>query len=360
MVYGLVQGVVSVAAFLTLNILVLFTVRKLLDLFFKCAARILGSLADVLRPKCKAIISFANSEMEAWSTPHIWFIALFQAVGLILFIPAVRGELSLIGLVFALLVYPFLACALSISLLAKLPSVKSCWNDPSGKIIFFGGQIFVLFVAKGAANNWLAEMWKVSPVNFPLTHATATGFMMLACLALLMMAFALVFELLFCFSLMASRDLPKASTGEDSITWYLSGIANSGMEGRVARNLRLQGAGLVVVTLTTFVACVIAVYAAFALSGTRVANTFLAAVAFELDAVPGDRCELATNDRKQLAKKDPDVKVVFLATSQEKALVVRRLKDFYKPMVLRKFNQDPDAIKRSILVGEAVNCYVLK
>ncbi|MNK94529.1 hypothetical protein D3C87_1147310 [compost metagenome] len=356
--WGFLQAAAAVAALFALTGMVVAVLRKISPPLRAYAARAVSGVTALLRPACKAIIARAWREMGVWSTRRVWWIAVFQIAALAIFIPVVRGELSLVGLIAALLIYPFFACALSLSLIAKLPTPRAWWNDASFKMILLGSQLISLFIAQGAANNWLGHMWKISATNVPLAHAAATSFMMLLFLLVPLLLVVFVFEILFCFSLAAPAGSGTNSTWQGSPgkrRFFMPGGHN---KGPTPRKLGWGSVGIMMATFTTFLAGLVAVYAVAELPGTRLASTFLAAVAFELDAVPANRCELAVADREAALKKDPDVKVLFLSTTQERALVVRRADDLYKPIVLREFNAKDDG-RKNITIGETVACHAL-
>lgn len=356
--WGFLQAVAAVAALFALTGMAVAVLRKVSRPIRAYGARAVSGAIAVLQRACKAIIALAWREMGAWPTHFVWLTAIFQIAALVLFLPAVRGELSLVGLIAALLIYPFSACVLSLSLIAKLPTPRAWWNDASFKMILFGSQLISLFIARGAANNWLGHMWKISATNVPMAHAAATGFMMLLFLLVPLLIVVFLFEILFFFSLAAPVASGTNSTWQGSPTKY--GIFTPGGDSRgvAPRKWGWGSVGVVVATFTTCLAGLVAVYAVAELPGTRLASTFLAAVAFELDAVPADRCELSATDRDAAFKKDPDVKVLFLSTTQERALVVRRADDLYKPIVLREFNAKDDG-RKNITIGETVACHAL-
>ncbi|WP_459617097.1 hypothetical protein [Bordetella sp. 2513F-2] len=91
----------------------------------------------------------------------------------------------------------------------------------------------------------------------------------------------------------------------------------------------------------------------------RIASILLAAVVFEMDAVPASRCALDGDDLAAARGPDPAVKVLFLSTTQEKAVVVRRGEDLYEPIVLRNYKGD-DSARRGVSIGKTVTCYDIR
>lgn len=318
-------------------------------------ALMLAVLERNLRRWCRCAIAFAYGQLRPLSIPRLWTTALLQIAALGLFGFIVVGPSAPLALAAALLIYPLFAGAMSISLLARFPIVRAVWQDVFFKIFLVGLQLFFLYFAKGYADYWIADLWKISATNVPVAHAAATGFSMLLCSAALLLAVVLVFELLFLFSYFRLCKGPKKPPGKASDAAPLA-VARQpgGSPGRKRAFHRKAGQALA--TFMTFMACLVAVKACFVMAEPRAASALLSAIVFDFDAVPADHCQLDEPDRQGAAAKPLDVKVLFLSTTQEKALVVHRGKDLYEPIVLRRLKAERGT-QRDLRIGATVDCY---
>lgn len=357
-IMGALQAILGIVALLLLTSMFVIAIPTVLRPLFAWAVRLTRAVLVMLRPPCEALIAFARTEMAAWPIRVVWITAIFQITALAMFVYAVRDELSLIWLIVALLVYPLVACALAVSLIMRLPTPRALWNDISIKVLLFGSQVISLFVAKGAANNWLGDMWQISATNVPLAHAAATGFMMLLVIVFPLLFVVFFFEVLFFVSLWTAIASPNdPATQKSPINCDVFAVRASSNSLTPEKRGR-RPVWVALATFITFLACLISIFALAELPGTRLTSSFLASVAFELDAVPADRCELTPMDRDAARKEDPDVKVIFLSTTQEKALVVRRAEHLYKPMTFREFRNRGGG-EKNLIIGETVACFRL-
>jgi len=318
-------------------------------------ALILSVLERNLRRWCRSAIAFAYRQLRPLSARRLWATALLQVVALGLFASIIIGPSEPLLLAAALLIYPLFAGALSISLLARFPLVRAIWHDVFFKIFLVGLQVFFLYFARGFADYWIADLWKISAANTPVAHAAATGFSMLLCSSILLLAVVFVFELLFLLSYFRLCKGPKRRSGQASAA--ARGAAAGESTRRAARQRAFyRKTGQALATLMTFIACLVAVNASLVMAGPRAASALLSAIAFDFDTVAADHCQLGEPDRQGATEKPPGVKVLFLSTTQEKALVVHRGKDLYQPIVLRRLNAERGT-QRDLRIGATVDCY---
>ncbi|OZI79118.1 hypothetical protein CAL24_04030 [Bordetella genomosp. 2] len=318
-------------------------------------ALILSVLARNLRRCCRSAVAFAYCQLRPLSTRRLWATALLQISALVLFALIIVGPSEPLVLAAALLIYPLFAIAMAISLLAQFPLVRAMWHDVFFKIFLVGLQLFFLYFAKGSADYWIADLWKISAVNTPVAHAAATGFSMLLCSSILLLAVVLVFDFLFLLSYLRLCKGPKRPKGQ------VSDAARPAVGGEPTQRPTRQRAfyrktGQALGTLMTFIACLVAVNASLVMAGPRAASALLSAIVFDFDTVEADHCQLDKQDRERATAKLPGVKVLFLSTTQEKALVVHRGKDLYQPIVLRQINAER-GVQRDLRIGPAVACY---
>lgn len=355
-IFGIFLAVAAIVALIALAVVFVFFLKKIPEVcsvFFK-------KIKAKWAPSAKRGVEYLQGQMQAWTSVYIWIIAFLQAVGLFLFIYLVFGALSLWGLIAALLIYPFFVCALAISLLMRLPVLRACWADPSVKIFVFGSQLISLYVAKGMANVWLDDLWGVGVTNTPMAHTAAVGFVMLLMITIPLLFVAFVFEFLLVSGAGYASGRSKKGRGETKFSGFKWGGVDGTIRARYLTEDLYRRLGMVIVMGTTIFACVMAQYAASALFVTRLSSKFLAAVVFELDAVSGRQCKiLNADDRVDSKQKDPNVKVIYLSTTQEKAIVVRRAEDLYSPIVLKKFNSNKET-KSYLTFGEVVACYEVR
>ncbi|MFY3147695.1 hypothetical protein ACOTF6_05425 [Achromobacter xylosoxidans] len=352
-IFGLFIAVAAIILLIALAVFFVIFFTKISDVCSVLYKKIKTRWA----PRAKRGVEYLQGQMQAWSSFYICLIAFIQTVGLLLFIYLVVGSLSLWGLVAALLVYPFFVCALAISLLMRLPVLRACWADPSVKILVFGSQLISLYVAKGTANVWLNDLWGIGIANIPMAHTAAVGFVMLLMISIPLLLVALVFEFLLVSGAGFASGHAKRGRGGIKCTIFKWGGVDETVNIRYLTEDFYRRVGMSVVMGTTIFACVLAQYSASALFVTRLSNKFLAAVVFELDAVSGAQCKiLNADDRADSKNKDPNVKVIYLSTTQEKAIIVRRAEDLYSPMVLKEFNSSKE-IKNYLALGEVVACY---
>ncbi|WP_459617096.1 hypothetical protein [Bordetella sp. 2513F-2] len=160
-------------------------------------ALVIAALARNLQRWCRNMLAFARGQVRAWSARRLWTVLLLQVLALAVFTRTIVGELSFLELIGALLIYPLFVCALSLSLLARLPIVRALWNDVFFKIFLGGSQLIVLYLAKGGAAYWIADLWQISADNAPMARIAAMGFLILMFNSLLFIVAALLFQLLF-------------------------------------------------------------------------------------------------------------------------------------------------------------------
>ena len=318
-------------------------------------ALILSVLERNLRRWCRSAIAFAYRQLRPLSARRLWATALLQVVALGLFASIIIGPSEPLLLAAALLIYPLFAGALSISLLARFPLVRAIWHDVFFKIFLVGLQLFFLYFAKGYAEYWIADLWKISAANVPVAHAAATGFSMLLCSAALLLAVVFVFELLFLLSYFRLCKGPKKPPGKAPDAARLAVARQPGGSPGRKRAFRRKAAQALA-TFMTFMACLVAVKACFVMAEPRAASSLLSAIVFDFDAVPADHCQLGEPDRQGAIAKPFRVKVLFLSTTQEKALVVHRGKDLYQPIVLRRLKTERGT-QRDLRIGATVDCY---
>ena len=211
----------------------------------------------------------------------------------------------MVGFVSFLLGYVFFVSALTLSLLAQFPYFRKASNDVIVKLCLVALPVFFGFIARGYASSWVGEITGVSASNGGSAVFAATAFLLCLVAAALLAISALVFELA-----------------------MLIPLVVSGKRGSYKVGLMLLAAG-------SFVGTYGAAYAAIQLPSSRLGNLLLAAVVYEFDAGPAMHCDLSKEEKSIATGDEPFLKALYLSTSQEKALLVKRGPTLFRPVVLR-------------------------
>lgn len=304
----------------------------------------------------RKFVRLMSKQLAALSDARIWTTVFLQISAAGCFVAALSSSLAIMWLVLVHIGYVFFVSALTLSLLAAMPVVRSLWGDVFFKSAVFVAPVVMLFIAKGHAALWVGEQFGVSAANLPMTHTLATCFLLLVVVAVVLSAAALLFE---CLLLYATQKPPSARVAPGSRS-FLALSTSTRVVRRKADRDRLHGVsrflGIVLLTGISFAACYFGFNAVVSLVGNRVAAAALAATAFDFDAGPATQCELSDAERLLASASEPMLKALFLASAQEKALLVRRDKGLFDPIMMGK--PHPDWEERVKLTPiRVVECY---
>lgn len=266
---------------------------------------------------------FLRTEANALSNTRIWATIALQLVAMLFFAYAVLQPLSPLALGTLLLGFSFMVSAATLSLLKQLPSVQRLWDDAIVRIALLALPAYFVFIARGYANVWVGELLGVSASNASSALFAATVFLLCVVPSWLLLIATLVFEVAV---MVVPSALPK----------------NSGKK-----------ASLMVLLGVSLIAVLAAHEAVRQPPSSRVGSRLLAAIAFEFDAAPANRCELTENERRQVELDEPFIKALYLSTSQDRALLVKRGPALFRPVVLRDLkSMDAKALLIPIRVVE--------
>ena len=248
---------------------------------------------------------FSRRQLLALSPVRIWATVAFQFGGAVAFFLFIREPLSLLALASLLLGYAFFVSALTLSLLLQLPYVRSLWHDTLLKLSLIALPVYLGFIAKGYANQWVGELTGVSAVNSGGALFAATSFLLCLVAGVLLLLAASLFEFL--------------------LLW-----------GPMVRSRRGHAkVGLFLLALCGFIGTWGAGHAVLQLPSSRLGNLLLAAVVFEFDAGPANFWEWTPDERSLAMRAEPFIKALYLTSSQERAVLVKRGPALFRPVVLR-------------------------
>lgn len=249
---------------------------------------------------------FSRTQLSALSPLRIWVTVALQFSGAAAFFLFIREPLSLLTLASLLLGYAFFVSALTLSLLAQLPYVRSLWHDALVKLGLIALPIYFGFIAKGYANQWVGELSGASATNSGSALFAATAFLLCLVAAVLLFLAASLFELLLLFAPMVQSRRSHAKVG------------------------------LSLLALCSFIGTWAAGEAVLQLPSSRLGNLLLSAVVFEFDAGPANFCDLTPHEKALAVRGEPFIKALYLSSSQERAVLLKRGPALFRPVVLRE------------------------
>lgn len=259
----------------------------------------------LLRLRKSRLKRFLRVEARTLSPARIWTTVSLHLAAMLLFLYVVLQPLSLLALATLLFGFSFMVSATTLSLLKQLPAMQRLWGDVIVKISLMAFPAYFAFVARGYANVWVGELLGVSASNASSALFAATVFLLCLVASLLLLTAVLPFELAL---MVVPSALPKKSN---------------------------KRGGLMVLLGISLFALVAAHLAASQPPSSRVGSRLLAAIAFEFDAAPANRCELTGDERRQVERDEPFIKALYLSTTQDRALLVKRGPALFRPVVLR-------------------------
>lgn len=270
---------------------------------------------------------FLRVEVRALSTTRIWATIALHLVAMLVFAYTVLQPLSLLAVATLLLGFSFVVSAATLSLLKRLPSAQRLWEDPIVRIALLALPAYLVFVARGYANVWVGDLLGVSATNASSALLAATVFLLCLVPSLLLLVTTLALEVAV---MVVPSALPRHSGKKVALT-ILLGIS--------------------------FLAMLAAHEAASQPPSSRVGSRLLAAIVFEFDAAPANRCELTPDERRHVERDEPFIKALYLSTTQDRALLVKRGPALFRPVVLRDLKaMDVKALLEPIRV---VECFKL-
>ena len=245
--------------------------------------------------------------MRVWTTSGLLVLVTLM-LGLLILQP-----LDLLSLASLLLGYVFIVSALTLSILIQFPAIRAASNEVVFKLGLIAFPIFFGFIAKGYATAWVANLIESSPVSSGIAVFAATGFLLCLVAAAALTFAALLFEVAMMLSVMVDHGRTK------------------------------HGIGLMLLAFASFVGTLAASNAAIQLPSSRLGDLMLSAIIFEFDASPSLRCDLSPGERELALGASPQIKALYFASTQEKAILVRRDPDLFQPVLLKTLRANDKA-----------------
>jgi hypothetical protein len=255
-----------------------------------------------------------------------WFYAAPQFACLLLAGYAARTEMSPLLLGFVLVAVLLANVHVILLAIFRITAVGQWWASPATKFFVYSVPLLLAYEGRLAGASWVADLFRMSAANFPLAWGAAALFVVLAFVGVLLVALAFVIEL----------------------AMLVAMFANHGMNSIKS--------GLLPLFALTFVNLYAQSQIASKYSANPLGGLLLSAIAFEFDAVPIDRCEIPSDELSDASEQGWLIKVVPLASSQEKAVIVRqRLTRVSNVMLARLDNDQVD--QRKVVIGRVVACF---
>ncbi|WP_156957820.1 hypothetical protein [Paracidovorax oryzae] len=305
----------------------------------------------------KLFIFFTN-QLCALSANRIWTTVLAHAVaGGILFYSITRPQ-EILWITLILLGYVFLVSTLTLSLFMKLPYFQQLWGDTFFKVCLLATPILLHYLAKGYAALWIGQILKISATNVPMAHFAATSFFLLLAVALLLSATAILFEFSFIFFTPSNKRFHLDSRGTSTLLLLFSLQPYRRRSERLRVRAAQRKVGIFLLLIASFLGTAVGFYAAASIAPGRLSSIVVSAIVFEFDAAPADRCTLTTEERLKVMRDEPLIKALFLAGTQDKAILVERQKNLFAPIQFQGFRAKAD-LERELMLQRATACNVL-
>ncbi|MBR8652973.1 hypothetical protein KDH83_06560 [Achromobacter sp. Marseille-Q0513] len=290
--------------------------------------------------------------LEPISAARSFTFSGLYSLGLLGLAISIRVHLDVMVISLLLTGYIVAVAALSASLIAKLLDSGRIWGNAATKICLFVVPIVVTYLAKGYGAWWVGEILGADARNAPMAHAAATGFLMVACVAMALTLVALAVEVILICALGALNAGEKTSVIG---AWKILRIPRKHRDwrGRIYLQKEAKKWGVWLLLLCTFTSC-LAAFNASTWIFTRFGKIVLSAAVFEFDAAPAGRCVLMANE-KTLSEFSV-LKTLFVSGQQEKAILLERGGNLLEPVALKKLKDEvPDT--RTLKMGRVAACY---
>lgn len=306
--------------YVLLNVLAIHAATPLIGSTQRLLLRVWSELINKLRV-------FVDEQLSTVTPRKIRTLVFVQLGAASLLVWLLTSSQHLLSLTAGLIGYVLIVCAAAVSLLSSFPVIRKVATDPSWRLIGWAIPIAAIFVARGYGSGWVGEIIGASPANAPSAVFAATSLIVAVFVAVALILLSLLLEISIpAFAILATKN------------------AN-----RPAKALFALGC-------TSFLCTYAGSMVAAELAGPRLGSVLISAIAFEFDAAPAQPCRL-TQDERQLAVQDePIIKAIYLSTSQEKALLVRRDPTLFRPFVFRRLTAVEAKGKRLHLI-RTVNCF---
>lgn len=329
--------------------------------------------------------AFALRQIRPLTAARIRVTCLGQIAAFVLLVDGLHTSLEIVQLALLLLGYVFVVAALTLSLIAQMPAFKRLWSDAFTRVMVLTTPFILGYMMKGYSKEWLDETLTFSADNAPMAHFAGTVMVSGLAVATAFMFIALAFELAVMVAPIwragGHRDRRKKAphatlrtqpnvqlklefepevkakskiTLRSMLTVFLSAnLDESTPEAREWRSMK-RGTSLLLVLGSSLLACISCVHVVAMPFQSDLGNVLLETITFDFDAAPAGRCVLTKEEHADSAGKYPKLKVVMLATSQEKGILVTRSPHLFDRILWKSPVKGPE---RKLEVGRPVTCF---
>lgn len=306
---------------------------------------------------------FMLLQIRPLSAARIRLTSLAHLVSIVVLAIELRERLEIIEVALLLIGYIFVVAALTLSLLAQMPVFKRMASDAFVRPILLGVPLVFGYLSRGYSAVWLDETLPFGSANAPMAHFAGT-FMMAgigAAMVVLVIGLSFEFAMIFMPSLPTSnakkrRTQPAGS--KPSPISMVKALFSEKLDERSAEHREWRAATrtlrLIVLFSFSFMGCMMVVQAALSPFRSGFGKIVLATIAFELDAAPADRCALTKEEKEATQGKQPRLKALMLATSQEKAILLTRGPHLFDQVMLKELANETG---RTLTIGRSVTCF---
>ncbi|GKS95050.1 hypothetical protein [Acidovorax sp. SUPP2825] len=303
----------------------------------------------------KLLTSFAN-QLHALSVARIWTTVIMHVIAIAVLFYFISIPLDIIWITLLLLGYAFFVSTLTLSLLVKLPFLRQLWEDTFFKIGLLAIPVPLHYLSKGYAALWIGEILGISAANVPMAHVAATSFFLLLAVALALSLTALIFEVSLFLSMLQKQGvrLPEKETSTFFLLFSLRPYRRRSERIRV--RMAQRKVGIFLLSFASFFGCWAGFNAAASIAPGQLSRIVVSAIVFEFDAAPANRCALTPAERLKVQRDEPLVKALFLAGTQDKAILAERQKNLFKPIQFKGFRARAEE-ERGLSLQRTVACH---
>ncbi|MDA8445191.1 hypothetical protein [Paracidovorax valerianellae] len=304
----------------------------------------------------KLLTSFTN-QLHTLSVARIWTTVFMHAFAIAILFYFLFIPLDIIWITLLLLGYAFFVSALTLSLLVKLPFLRQLWEDAFFKIGLLAIPIPMLYLSKGYAALWIGEILEISAANVPMAHFAATSFFLLFAMALALSFTALIFEFSFVLSMLPKKGVHLREKEISTFRLLFSLRLYRRRSERIRVRMAQRKVGIFLLSFASFFGCWSGFNAAAAIAPGHLSRIVVSAIIFEFDAAPANRCALTPEERLKVQRDEPLVKALFLAGTQDKAILTERQKNLFMPIQFKGFRTRAET-ERGLSLQRTVVCHV--
>ncbi len=307
---------------------------------------------------CRKLITTLTNQFHKLSLSRIWITVILHVASMAFLCYFLTRPQEILWITLVLLGYAFFVSTLTLSLLMRLPYVKKLWEDTFFKVSMLAIPILLLYLAKGYAALWIGEIFHISASNVPMAHFAATSFFLLLAVSLGLSITALFFELAFVIFMPSDKRMRIAVDQPNIFPMLFSLRPYRRRTERVSMRIFQKSIGMFFLLLASFFGTYMGFYAAASIAPGQFSRIIVSAIVFEFDAAPADRCTLTPKEKLKVQRDEPLIKALFLAGSQDKAILVERQKNLFAPIRLQGFRARTEK-ERDLSMQRTTECNTL-